>query len=236
MSNPKSSIVPHHVAIIPDGNRRWATERSLPVWEGHEAGAKAVEALIQAARTMGVTELSLWGSSLENLSKRPAKEVQELLKIYTKHFENILASDEVREGLVRIRILGRFREKFPAKLVALLENLMEKTKDANQYFLNIFLAYSGDDDMLQAIQTLSAKRGEEITKADVKNALMTAELAPVDYMIRTGGDPHLSTGFLMWDTANAELYFTDMLFPDFSPETLQIALDEFARRARRGGK
>jgi undecaprenyl diphosphate synthase len=229
-------MVPHHVAIIPDGNRRWATERGLPVWEGHEAGAKAVEALIQAARTMGVTELSLWGSSLENLSKRPAKEIQELLKIYTKHFESILASDEVREGLVRIRILGRFREKFPAKLVALLDTLVEKTKDANQYFLNIFLAYSGDDDMLNAVKTLRESQGVEVTRETLKSALMTAELSPVDYMIRTGGDPHLSTGFLMWDTANAELYFTDRLFPDFSPVALQAALDEFARRARRGGK
>ena len=103
-------------------------------------------------------------------------------------------------------------------------------------FLNIFLAYSGDDDMLNAVKTLRESKGVEVTRETLKSALMTAELSPVDYMIRTGGDPHLSTGFLMWDTANAELYFTDRLFPDFSPAALQTALDEFARRARRGGK
>jgi undecaprenyl diphosphate synthase len=99
----------------------------------------------------------------------------------------------------------------------------------------MFLAYSGDDDMLQAIETLSLSKSK-VTRESLKAALMTAELPPVDYVIRTGGDPHLSTGFMMWDTANAELFFTDILFPDFGKEAFTGAIAEYGERARRGGK
>jgi undecaprenyl diphosphate synthase len=226
---------PKHVAIIPDGNRRWAKERGLEPWLGHEAGAKNIEEIIRKARELGIQELSLWGSSLENMTKRPVAEVQALLKIYQSHFQRILGSSEVQEGKVKIRIIGRWREQFPKALTLLLEQIEEKTKAATQHGLNIFLAYSGDDDMLNAVKILSQSQEMNVTKDTLKAVLMTSDLPPVDYMIRTGGDPHLSTGFMMWDTANAELYFTETLFPDFNPEVFTEAVAEYTFRARRAG-
>ena len=228
--------VPLHVAIIPDGNRRWAKNRSLAPWEGHQAGAKNTEVLIRTSQELGIKELSLWGSSLENLTKRSLEEKAGLLKVYTENFEELLESKEVASGQVRMRFIGRFREIFPKPLLELIQALEEKTKDNTEYYLNFFLAYSGDDDMLYAIQNLVDRGQKELSKEDVKNALMTRELAPVDYLIRTGGDPHLSTGFMMWDTANAELFFTDTLFPDFGREAFIQAINEYGERARRGGK
>lgn len=228
--------IPHHVVIVPDGNRRWAKARGLLPWEGHEEGAQNVERLIREARDLGIQEISWWGSSLENIKKRPIAEVKALFDVYTKYFKNILTSEEVKEGKVKIRIIGRFREQFPRSLVKLLDKVVEKTKESEGSLLNIFLAYSGDDDMFQAIEKLVASGKGNVTKEDVKDALMTRDLSPVDYLIRTGGDPHLSTGFMMWDTANAELFFTNILFPDFSPEAFRAAIEEYGKRARRGGK
>lgn len=229
-------ILPHHVAIIPDGNRRWAKQRGLAPWEGHKAGAENTEALIREAQALGITELSLWGSSLENLTKRPLEERMGLLKVYSQVLQRVLESTEAQSGQVRIRFIGRFREVFPKPLLALIADIEEKTRHNTKHLLNFFLAYSGDDDMLSAIQKIAKSGKDPVTKEDVKQALMTSELAPVDYLIRTGGDPHLSTGFMMWDTANAELFFTDTLFPDFGPEAFQKAVTEFGDRARRGGK
>jgi undecaprenyl diphosphate synthase len=228
--------IPTHVAIIPDGNRRWAKARNLAPWEGHQAGAKNTEILIRTARELGIKELSIWGSSLENLTKRSLEEKMGLLKVYTENFQDMLESDEIQSSQVRIRFIGRFREVFPKPLLELITKIEEKTKDRNEYFLNFFLAYSGDDDMLAAIEYLVEQGKKGLTKSDVKGALMTRDVAPVDYLIRTGGDPHLSTGFMMWDTANAELFFTESLFPDFGSVAFTAAIEEYGDRARRGGK
>jgi undecaprenyl diphosphate synthase len=228
--------IPHHVVIIPDGNRRWAEKRNLSPWQGHEAGAKNTEALIRAARELGIRELSFWGSSLENLTKRPLLEKKALLEIYQKNFTEILQGKEVQEGLVKIRIIGRWREHFPQELVGLLERVEQETKNNTEYGLNFFLAYSGDDDMRGAIQRLVDQAPLTVTNESIKASLLTKDLSPVDYLIRTGGDPHLSAGFLMWDIANAELFFSDDLYPDFGPEAFAGALALYADRARRGGK
>lgn len=227
--------VPNHVAIIPDGNRRWAKARDLSPWEGHQAGAKNTEELIRVAQELGIRELSLWGSSLENLTKRSLEEKMGLLKVYTENFQSLLESQEINSGQVRIRFIGRFRESFPKPLLKLIETIEEKTQNNTEYFLNFFLAYSGDDDMLNAVKTLS-QSGREVTRESLKQALLSKEVAPVDYLIRTGGDPHLSAGFLMWETANSELFFTDTLFPDFDGAAFRAAIEEYADRARRGGK
>ncbi len=230
------TVIPHHVAIIPDGNRRWAKARGLAPWEGHQAGAKNTEALIRTAQELGITELSVWGSSLENLTKRPLEEKMGLLKVYGTVLQEVLDGPEVQSGQVHIRFIGRYKQVFPKPLLDLITKIEEKTKNNTEYFLNFFLAYSGDDDMLSAIESLVQNGKKNLTKEDVKGALMTKDLSPVDYLIRTGGDPHLSTGFMMWDTANAELYFTDMLFPDFGPEAFTAAIEEYGDRARRCGK
>lgn len=230
------NAIPNHVAIIPDGNRRWAKLQNLEPWEGHQAGAKNTEHLIRTAQELGIKELSIWGSSLENLTKRSLEEKLGLLKVYAENLQEVLTSKEVESGQVCIRFIGRFQEIFPKPLLELIKKVEEKTKNNTDYFLNFFLAYSGDDDMLSAVEKLVRANTKEVTRESLKEALMTREVAPVDYLIRTGGDPHLSTGFMMWDTANAELFFTEALFPDFGSEAFTEAITEYGERARRGGK
>lgn len=232
------SPVPAHVVIIPDGNRRWARSKGLKPWKGHEAGANTMKELIRAARDLGIRELSLWGSSLDNLKKRPLEETREMLRIYSEHFRELFESEELEKEQVRVRIIGRWREQFPAPLAKLLSDLEEKTKGYSGHFLNFFLAYSGVDDMLQAFRSASESplHGKDITEDTVKGWLMSREVSSVDLMVRTGGDAHLSAGFLMWETADAQLHFSEKLFPDFGAEALGEAVREYASRERRFGK
>lgn len=237
MSQPTSTI-PYHVALIPDGNRRWAKERGQLPWEGHDAGAKNTEQIVEKARELGVRMISFWGSSLENMAKRPLDEKRELLRIYETYFVKLIENESVHRDGVRIRMLGRWREQFPDTLKQLLIRCEEETKTYTEYGLNFFLAYSGDDEMLSAVRSLisSGIRAEDISMETLKQALLTRELPPVDYLIRTGGEPHLSAGFMMWDIANAQLYFSEKYYPDFGSEAFAESLEEYARRARRFGK
>lgn len=230
--------LPRHVVIIPDGNRRWATERGLEPWEGHEAGAQNTEKLIRAARALGIKEISFWGSSLENLAKRPLAESKALLRIYETYFKKLLASEDIHKDEARIRFIGHWEEQFPASLKKVLYECIEATKNYDQYFLNFFLAYSGDDEMRKTIQKIAAvlKPGETVTDEMIKEHLMTRELPPVDLLIRTGGEPHLSAGFMMWDIANTQLYFSDKFYPDFDEAALRESIVDYAARARRFGK
>lgn len=230
--------MPEHLAIIPDGNRRWAKERGLPPWDGHESGAQNTEKLIKYALKKGLQCLTFWGSSLDNLKKRPLQEKKALLDIYKKYFEKLLDDSSIHEEEVRINFIGRWEEQFPESLKEIIHSLIEKTKSYEKKMLNFMLAYSGDDEMLGAISKIQNKyeKGVKITAQLLKENLMTASLPPVDYMIRTGGDPHLSAGFMMWDTANAQLYFAEEKYPDFNEEKFEEALQEYARRQRRFGK
>ncbi len=230
--------LPRHIVIVPDGNRRWATDRGLEPWEGHEAGAQNTEKLIREAKRLGVKEISFWGSSLENLVKRPVLESKALLRIYETYFKQLLESDDIHEDQVRIRFIGRWEEQFPASLKKIMHDCILATKDYDKYFLNFLLAYSGDDDMRTAFQQVAEqfKDGETVTDEMIKKNLMTHDLPPVDLLIRTGGEPHLSAGFMMWDIANTQFYFSPKYFPDFDEASLREALVDYASRGRRFGK
>lgn len=230
--------IPNHIAIIPDGNRRWARKRGLKPWDGHEAGAGNTEAIIREARRLGIREISFWGSSLENIARRPARETKALLRIYTEYFGKILEDEDIDRDEVRIRFIGHWKEQFPASLRKLLERIEEKTKHHGRHFLNFFLAYSGVDDMLGAVRNIVREgiSSGGVGEATIKSHLMTAELPPVDLLIRTGGDAHLSAGFLMWDASDAQLFFSDLLYPDFSMKSFNEAISEYGRRERRFGK
>jgi undecaprenyl diphosphate synthase len=234
MSNNK---IPKHVAVIPDGNRRWAKKRGLQPWEGHDVGAKMIEKIVRKARDLGIQYISIWGSSKENLVKRPIRERQELINIYTKYFEKLINSEEVEKDDVRINIIGGWREQLPKNLVNLLEGGIEKTKHHHKYHVNFFLSYSGDDEMIAAIREIikDCRDIATVTKDTVKKHLFTKDLPPVDYLIRTGGEPHLSTGFMMWDIANAQLFFSDLHFPEFDEREFEKAIADYARRMRRHG-
>jgi undecaprenyl diphosphate synthase len=234
----EKKIIPNHVAIIPDGNRRWARARNLKPWKGHEAGAKNLEKLVMFALKKGIYCLSFWGSSLDNLRKRPLQEKKALLEIYKQYFQWLIGSKEVREREVRVNVIGRWQEQFPQSLKDSINEIVEKTKNYNKRILNLLLAYSGTDEIIQAVQNINAKYGEKtiITEKLIKDNLMTREIPAVDYVIRTGGEPHLSAGFMMWDSADAQLFFSERNFPDFDEKEFNEALEEYARRQRRFGK
>ena len=237
MSQPLSSI-PAHVALIPDGNRRWAKARGLEPWDGHEAGAKNTEKIIEKARELGIRSFSFWGSSMENLTKRPFEEKRALLRLYEEYFTRMIENEAIHRDRARIRMIGHWREQFPDGLKKILIRCEEETKSYSDYSLNFFLAYSGNDEMLEAVRSLisSGVSPESISSERLKSALMTHDLPPVDYLIRTGGEPHLSAGFMMWDIADAQLYFSDKLYPDFDEHAFAESIEEYARRARRFGK
>ena len=233
-----AQVMPQHVVVIPDGNRRWARGRGVKPWEGHEAGAQRIEELAAAARDAGVRYMSFWGSSMENLTKRPLLERKALLDVYERYFDKLIHDPSITRDEVRIRVVGYWREALPAQLVRILEEGIASTAHHTKHHITFFLNYSGDYEMVEAVRGIVASGvgADAVDGALVKTHLLTADLPPVDYLIRTGGEPHLSAGFLMWDTANAQLYFDDALFPDFDTEHLHAAFAEYTRRARRLGK
>jgi len=230
--------IPKHIAIIPDGNRRWAKAHGMKPWEGHDLGAQNIENLARKAFDLGVECLSFWGSSIDNMKKRPFEEKRALLRIYEEYFQRLIASDDIRKNETRINVIGRWREQFPKKLRNILEEGIEKTKHHKKTTLNFFLAYNGDDEMIEAVKTIAKnyKKGQKIMGDTIKKNLMTRDLPAVDLLIRTGGDPHLSVGFMMWDIANAQLFFSEKYFPDFKEKQFEEAVNEYANRERRHGK
>ncbi|EKE18865.1 MAG: undecaprenyl pyrophosphate synthetase [uncultured bacterium] len=233
-----NSELPRHIAIIPDGNRRWAKERNLKPWQGHEAGAAVMEQLARWAFDNGIFCLSFWGSSLDNLKKRPIMEKQALLRIYEEYFKKLIVDKDIHRNRVRINVIGKWEEQFPGGLKKIIKEGIEKTAHYDQHELNFFLAYSGDDEMLDTVRSIvkSGIPAKNISRETIKEHLFTRNLPEVDFLIRTGGDPHLSVGFMMWETANSQLYFSEKNFPDFVQSELIEAIDEYKRRERRHGK
>lgn len=234
----ENNKIPNHIVIIPDGNRRWAKSKNMKPWDGHIAGAERIEELAKKALEMGVKNVSFWGSSLNNLTKRPLREKQALLRIYEKYFKKLISNEDIYKNETRINIIGCWREQFPRGLKKILNDGIKKTKHYKKTTLNFFLAYNGDDEMVKAIKKIVGKidKSRKVTKETIKNNLMTKDLPVVDFMIRTGGEPHLSTGFMMWDTANSQLYFSEKLFPDFGGEELSEAIKDYMKRGQRNGK
>jgi undecaprenyl diphosphate synthase len=234
----KIENIPTHVAIIPDGNRRWAKSRGLKPWEGHEEGAKNLEEILRANLDLGVKYVTFWGSSADNLKKRPLAEKKALLDIYKRYFEKITDSEDIHGNQVRINVIGRWQEQFPRSLKKIIERSIEKTRYYKKFFLNFLLAYSGDDEIVSAVNKLLEKyKGKaKVTAKALKDQLMTKDLPPVDLLVRTGGEPHMSAGFMMWDIANAQMYFSETLWPDFDAPKMREAILDYSKRTRRFGK
>jgi len=238
LMNHISDKLPNHVAIIPDANRRWAKEKGLAPWVGHEEGAKNFKKILEEARILGIKYISFWGSSLDNFKKRPLTEKAALLKIYSKYFREIMESQEIIKNKIRVRVIGKWREQFPSHLVKIIDKCLSITKNFDCHHLTLLLAYSGDDEILASVKKIirDKTKEEEINEDFFKKHLMTSELPPVDLLIRTGGEPHLSAGFMMWDMANAQLYFSNTKWPDFSKKEFREAIEDYSQRGRRFGK
>jgi undecaprenyl diphosphate synthase len=217
------------VAIIMDGNGRWAERRGLPVAEGHRAGTKALRRTVEAAIDLGVETLIVYAFSTENWS-RPDEEVESLMEIFGETIQRELP-DLARQG-VRARFLGR-RDRAPDELRAQMEGLEEET--AHNERLNLWIAfdYGGRAELLEAARRL-VEAGEEPTEESLRAHLYAPELPDPDLLIRTSGELRISN-FLLWQLAYSELVFLDVLWPDFGSRELEDALAAYAQRRRRFG-
>ncbi|PQM27388.1 di-trans,poly-cis-decaprenylcistransferase [Sphingopyxis lindanitolerans] len=217
-----------HVAIIMDGNGRWAKKRFLPRVAGHKAGVEAVRTIVRAAGDLGIEAMTLYAFSSENW-KRPEEEVSDLMGLMKRFILSDL--DEFAANDVRLKVIGNWRALAP-DVVALIENALDRTAANRRTTLAVALNYGAQDELVRAA-TAAAAAGA-ITAEAIEAHLDTADLPPLDLLIRTSGEVRLSN-FLLWQSAYAELYFTDTLWPDFAPADLKAALDHFARRERRYG-
>ena len=230
-SVPAPSSTPRHVAIIMDGNGRWAKQRHLPRLAGHRAGVEAVRRVTRAARALGIEALTLYAFSSENW-RRPESEIGDLMGLLRLFIRSDLA-ELVREN-VRLRVIGDHR-RFAPDLVAMVDDAVARTAGNTGPLLVIALNYGAQAELAAVARTLAATLPpEQIDEAAIEAALETRDLPPLDLVIRTSGEQRLSN-FLLWQAAYAELLFVDTLWPDFDAESLEAAVGEFARRQRRFG-
>jgi undecaprenyl diphosphate synthase len=216
-----------HVAIIMDGNGRWAKKRHLPRALGHKRGVETVRAIVRAAGDFGLEALSLYAFSSENW-KRPEDEVSDLMALMRQFIRSDL-EDFVANG-VRLKIIGDYKALAP-DIVEMLEDALARTAH-NARTVAVALNYGAQDELVRAAQAAAANGA--ITAEAIESHLDTADLPPLDLLIRTSGEQRLSN-FMLWQAAYAELWFTDTLWPDFTKEELGQALAEFSTRERRYG-
>jgi undecaprenyl diphosphate synthase len=214
-----------HVAIIMDGNGRWATARGLPRAAGHQSGSEALRRIVEAAPACGIEILTVYAFSSDNW-KRPPLEVETLMALLGWYLEN--ETPRCLANGVRMTIIGR-RDRLPESLVAAIDDAEQTTQACSRLHLRIAIDYSARDAILSASQRAA---GKQLTRQRFEELL--GETRPVDVLIRTGGEQRLSD-FLLWECAYAELVFTNRMWPDFDPADLARAVREFAHRERRFG-
>ena len=229
--------IPQHVAIIMDGNGRWAQKRLMPRTYGHKKGVEATRRAIAFFARAGVAHLTLFAFSSENWN-RPRDEVSTLMSLFISSLKK--NTEELHQAGIRIRFIGD-RSAFSDKLVAQIEASEAQTIENQKMTLNIAANYGGQWDIVQAVQKLAQQlERQQLTAQDINADLLSAELSLADspdpdLFIRTGGEKRISN-FLLWQIAYAELFFSDVLWPEFSEQEMQQALDTFASRQRRFGK
>ena len=225
-TSPTSGL---HIAIIPDGNRRWAKAQSLLPWKGHEQSKENFDAIVEWCRKdPRVTTLTIWCFSTENW-KRDPKEVEKLMDLLKTHLT------EQRERFMKhgIRVVHSGRtDRFSSSLSSLIKEISEETDQNTEFTLHLAIDYGGKDEVMRAIQRMESTKG--ITEESIAQHLDHPELPDIDLIIRTGGE-HRTSNFFLWQSAYAEWFFSPKLFPDFTEENVNEALEDFVSRSRRKG-
>jgi len=228
--------IPRHVAIIVDGNGRWAEKRGLPRSAGHREGAKTVKRIIELAYDLGIRYLTFFAFSSENWS-RPKEEVDELMKLYLDYLKS--AENETNDKNVRVKIIGS-RDGLSRELIDQIDKVEKNTQNKDKMTLVIALNYGGRQDILQAVKKIvdDVQEGvldkDSITEKDIQNRLYTEDIPDPDLMIRTSGEMRISN-FLIWQCSYTEFYFSEVLWPDFREKHFKDALIDYQRRNRRFG-
>jgi undecaprenyl diphosphate synthase len=233
----QTRALPGHIAIILDGNGRWALERDLPRSMGHEHGSEAVRTAVRGCRERGIKFLTLYAFSVANWS-RPQDEIDALMSLCLRFAERE-GADLIRRGIA-VKIIGDL-EDIPTPTRRAMETLVEETACGTAMTLSLALSYGGRRDMVNAMRAIAvrARAGmvipEEINETSIRNFLTTSGIPDPDLVIRTGGEKRLSD-FLLYESAYAELFFTETLWPDFTEQTLDEAIAAYGRRQRRFGR
>jgi undecaprenyl diphosphate synthase len=233
-SVPEVTAIPRHIAIIMDGNGRWARQRKLPRVAGHRRGVEAVRTVIRACMERGVTHLTLFAFSSENW-RRPADEVSFLMQLFMRALKNEV--QRIHKNEIRFRAIGDLG-RFDDKLVKLIRDAEALTTQNDKLTLTIAANYGGRWDILQAVNSIIAARGgmlDVISESELAQALQMNYAPEPDLFIRTGGEMRISN-FLLWQLAYSELYFTDTLWPDFDEHALDRAIESYRGRERRFGR
>jgi len=233
MTNTNQKTVPQHIAIILDGNRRWAKEKKLPTFFGHKKGMENAKKMVLYAQKVGVQVMTMYAFSTENWS-RSEKEVNYLMKLFENYIDKYIK--EYSKHGIKFRHIGDIK-KLPESLQKKIKNAIELTKNNTGLVANLALNYGGRDEIKRAVQKLidSGTKSKDITLDLISENLDTAGLPDPDLIIRTSGEQRTS-GFLIWQAAYSELYFPKCHWPDFDEKELDKAIAEFNKRQRRFGK
>ncbi|GMO65211.1 MAG: isoprenyl transferase [Endomicrobiia bacterium] len=223
-------MIPGHVAIIMDGNGRWAKKKSLPRIFGHKQGVKTIKEIVKAANGLGVKVLSLYAFSTENW-KRPQSEIKSLFSLFRQFVRKELR--ELNDLGVRLRILGDL-SKFPENVKSEIKNACIITSQNTKFELNIALNYGARQEIIRAFEIMTKQGIKKPTEEIVSSFLYTCGQSDPDLLIRTSGELRVSN-FLLWQIAYSEIYVTDKLWPDFTQDDLKIAIVAFQKRRRRFG-
>jgi len=237
----KDGEKPEHIAIILDGNRRWASKHLLEPWMGHRYGAKKVEDLLEWCLDLGVKSVTLYAFSTENFQRSP-QEVDEIMRIAEEKLKELLADENIHKHKVQVKVIGRLN-LLPESLQRAVKEVEEATKDYDKHFLNVAVAYGGRAEIVDAAKEIAqmVERGEltpkDIDEGMFERYLYTAHLPKQDpdLIIRTSGEERLS-GFLLWQCAYSELCFLDVYWPEFRKIDLMRAVRTYQRRRRKFGK
>ena len=218
-----------HVAFIMDGNGRWAKKRMMPREFGHRAGAKVFRKIMDHCFNIGINAVTFYVFSTENW-KRPKNEVDAIMSLFDQYLDDCLK--ELYDNDVRFIFIGS-KEVFTDSVRSKMEHI-EKESEQNTFIVNLAINYGGRDEIVHAYKKLISEGKTDITENDITKALYTGESPELDLIIRTGGDMRISN-FLLWQSAYAEFYFTDILWPDFTPQDVDEAINNFLNRNRRFG-
>jgi undecaprenyl diphosphate synthase len=236
MSAASPRALPRHVAIIMDGNGRWARARGLPRIAGHRRGAEAARRTVAAAAELGIPYLTLFGFSSENW-KRPSTEIHDLMVLLRHYLRGEIA--ELHRNGIRLKVIGQIA-RFAPDIVSMIEDAEAATRDNPRITLTIALSYGGRAEIVAAVRSIAAQVAcgrldpEAVDEECIARHLFTADLPDPDLLIRTSGEQRISN-FLLWQCAYSELVFTKTLWPDFSKHDLDQAIDDFCGRERRYG-
>jgi len=230
-------MIPKHVAIIMDGNGRWAKDKGLPREFGHQNGVNSVKSIVQEAYKSGIEYLTLYAFSMENWD-RPSEEVSMLMSLLVNTLRDEF--DEIFDKEIKLSAIGEINS-LPKNVISELDFIINKTKKNTKMNLTLALSYGGKQEIFNAIKMISDKVKNNLIELNnfddsiINNHLYTKNLPDVDLLIRTSGEQRISN-FLLWQIAYAELYFTDVYWPDFSKDDFNIALENYKSRERRFGK